>query len=89
MGYDETDFIPCEICDNQAVDIHHIMARSKFKELLNHPNNLMALCREDHIEYGDQKFLIPLLLDIHKKRMESKGVDFNPDWFEFYKNMYG
>ena len=27
MGYDETDFIPCEVCGGQAIDIHHIEAR--------------------------------------------------------------
>ena len=27
MGYDETDFIPCEVCGAQAIDIHHIEAR--------------------------------------------------------------
>jgi hypothetical protein len=27
MGYDETDWIPCEVCNRQAVDIHHIEAR--------------------------------------------------------------
>jgi hypothetical protein len=26
-GYDETDFIPCEICGAKAVDIHHIEAK--------------------------------------------------------------
>jgi hypothetical protein len=24
MGYDTTDWIPCEVCQSKAVDIHHI-----------------------------------------------------------------
>jgi hypothetical protein len=27
IGYDTTDWIPCEVCQAQAVDIHHIEAR--------------------------------------------------------------
>jgi hypothetical protein len=27
FGYDTTDFIPCEVCGSQAVDIHHIECR--------------------------------------------------------------
>ena len=49
MGYDETDWIPCEVCGAKAVDIHHIEARgmggSKTKDVIE---NLMALCRSCH-----------------------------------------
>ncbi len=54
-GYDESDFIPCEIqpC-GVGVDIHHIEARgmggSKTKDV---PENLMAMCRKHHEDYGD------------------------------------
>lgn len=55
FGYDETDFIPCEVCGCKAVDIHHIEARgmggSKLKDT---PENLQALCRPCHVEYGDK-----------------------------------
>lgn len=48
------DFVPCEMCGSTAVDIHHIDARgmggSKEKD---HIDNLMALCRECHVHYGD------------------------------------
>ena len=45
----QTDFIPCEVCGAQAVDIHHIQARgmggSKSRDT---PENLIALCRSCH-----------------------------------------
>jgi 5-methylcytosine-specific restriction endonuclease McrA len=31
--------------------------------------NLMALCRECHLEYGDIQELIPTLQELHQKRM--------------------
>lgn len=56
FGYDVTDFIPCEVCGAKAVDIHHIeprgMGGSKKADTID---NLMALCRECHIEFGDKK----------------------------------
>jgi 5-methylcytosine-specific restriction endonuclease McrA len=68
MGYKKTDFIPCEVCGSQAVDIHHIEARgmggSKAKDTIE---NLMGLCRNCHIEYGDKKQYKEFLKDIHAK----------------------
>ena len=56
FGYDVSDFVPCEVCGCQAVDIHHIeprgMGGSKKADTID---NLMALCRECHIEFGDKK----------------------------------
>lgn len=55
FGYDQSDFIPCEVCGSRAVDIHHIEARgmggSKSSDTID---NLMALCREHHIDLGDK-----------------------------------
>jgi len=68
MGYKKTDFIPCEVCGSQAVDVHHIEARgmggSKDKDTIE---NLMGLCRNCHIEYGDKKQYKEFLKDIHAK----------------------
>ena len=68
MGYKKTDFIPCEVCGSQAVDIHHINARgmggSKTADVIE---NLMGLCRKCHIEYGDKKQHKEFLKDIHEK----------------------
>ncbi len=51
--YAEQDFVPCEICGNQAVDVHHIEARgmggSKTKD---HIVNLMGVCRPCHNKCG-------------------------------------
>lgn len=72
FGYDEGDFIPCEICSKEAVDIHHIDARgmggdpTKGKDKIE---NLMALCREDHETYGDITEYKQLLRLIHLKKL--------------------
>ena len=70
MGYKKTDFVSCEVCDSQAVDIHHIEARgmggSKDKDTIA---NLMGLCRQHHIEYGDKKQYKEFLKEIHLKNI--------------------
>jgi hypothetical protein len=52
FGYDESSFIPCEMCGAKSVDIHHIEPRSKFgskrKDEQDHISNLVALCRDCH-----------------------------------------
>jgi predicted restriction endonuclease len=45
FGYGEGDFIPCEACGSQAVDVHHIWGRGKGKDVIE---NLAALCRRHH-----------------------------------------
>jgi len=56
FGHGADSFIPCEVCGSRAVDIHHIDARGmgggKTKDTIE---NLMALCRSCHVEYGDKK----------------------------------
>jgi 5-methylcytosine-specific restriction endonuclease McrA len=73
MNYDLSDFVPCEICGSKAVDIHHIEARglggTKAKDTIE---NLMALCRKCHIDYGDKKHLIDFLKEIHNKKIVNK-----------------
>ena len=74
FGYDENDFIPCEVCNKQAVDIHHIQAKgiggSKTKDNIE---NIMALCRECHTKYGDKKQYKDFLKQIHDERRSSKN----------------
>ena len=67
FNYCIDDTIPCEICQNKAVDIHHIETRSRCKDLLNDINNLMALCRKCHIEYGDKKQHKEFLKTVHTR----------------------
>lgn len=68
FGYTIADFIPCEICSKRAVDLNHIDARgmggSKTKDVIE---NLMAMCRECHVMYGDKKQYKEFLKEIHKK----------------------
>lgn len=57
-GYDETDFIPCEMCGSKAVDIHHVESRgmggSKSKDYIE---NLIAVCRICHTKcHSDRGF---------------------------------
>jgi hypothetical protein len=68
--FDYHDFIPCEVCGGKAVDIHHINCRgmggSKTKDEIE---NLMAVCRECHIKYGDKKYYIQFLTEIHNQKL--------------------
>lgn len=70
FGYDTADFIPCECCPSQAQDIHHIKSRgmggSKHRDTID---NLMALCRSCHIQYGDKKQYREYLEEVHKQRL--------------------
>ena len=70
FGYDISDFIPCEVCGKTAVDIHHIEARGigGTKEADN-IENLMALCREDHLKYGDKKQHKEFLKNKHAEKL--------------------
>jgi hypothetical protein len=69
FGYDVTDFIPCEICEKKAIDINHIKPRGMGgSKKADNIENLMAVCRECHIEYGDKKQHIDFLTQIHKDK---------------------
>ena len=71
FGYVMDDFIPCEVCGDRAVDIHHIdcrgMGGTKDKDRIE---NLMGLCRKCHVEFGDKKEFTVYLKDIHYKKMK-------------------
>ena len=70
MGFSITDWIPCEVCGATAQDIHHIEARgmggSKHADTID---NLMALCRACHNEFGDKTHCKELLKATHALRM--------------------
>jgi hypothetical protein len=74
FGYGKEDFISCEVCGRRAVDIHHINARgmggSKEKDSID---NLMAVCRECHIAFGDIKEFMDFLKEKHQQFIDSYG----------------
>jgi 5-methylcytosine-specific restriction endonuclease McrA len=74
FGYGEQDFIPCEVCASRAVDIHHIDARgmggdpNKTKDVIE---NLQALCRTCHTQFGDRPQYMESLIRYHKIKLEN------------------
>ena len=74
-GYGVNEFIPCEICSSASVDIHHIEPRGMGGDPKGKKDvfeNLMAVCRECHIQKGDKKQFKEELKEIHKKRFNLK-----------------
>ena len=73
FGYVIDDIILCEVCGVVACDIHHIEARgmggSKRADTIE---NLMAVCRQCHVNLGDNKQYIDFLKDIHNQLLNNK-----------------
>jgi len=71
FGYGIDSFIPCEICGKRAVDVHHIdcrgMGGTSKKDGIE---NLMGLCREDHLKYGDKKQHMDFLRQTHENTLK-------------------
>jgi len=88
FGLDETDFIPCEICEKKGTEIHHILARSKYMHLLNDIVNLQSICRPCHEKYGDEVYIMPMLLKIHRMVLLVNRIEFDEKHFEFYIKLY-
>jgi 5-methylcytosine-specific restriction endonuclease McrA len=68
-GFDTSDWIPCENCNNTAVDIHHITPRGIGGDPLGHRDqleNLIALCRSCHIKAEMDKNFNNLLKEKNK-----------------------
>jgi len=69
--YTISDFIICEVpnCGSQAVDIHHIIPRSKFgskkKAKQDNIENLIALCRDCHNKAHANILTKEYLTDLH------------------------
>lgn len=66
--------ISCEVCKNRAVDIHHIIPRSKFgkktKDDQDKIENLIALCRKCHDFAHAETFTKDYLKRVHEKTMK-------------------
>lgn len=76
FGYDISSFICCEICGDRAVDIHHIENRGRGGDPKGEKDvaeNLMAMCRKHHEEYGDISFFTEMLKKVHLLFMRNNG----------------
>ena len=71
FGYDKNSFIECEVCGAKAVDLHHIerrgMGGSKSADRIE---NIMALCRKDHENFGDKKQWKEWLIKLHNIKLK-------------------
>lgn len=77
FGFSIADFVPCEVCGNKAVDIHHIENRGAGGDPTGSKDsidNLQALCRKCHNDYGDVPQLLEMLKNIHLKYIDINGV---------------
>ena len=83
LGFDTSDFIPSELSNQRAVDIHHIDCRgaggTKKEDRIE---ELMALTREEHLKYGDKKQFMVMLYEKHLAYLKSKRVDFDEDYIK-------
>jgi ribosome-binding protein aMBF1 (putative translation factor) len=71
FNYFGNEFIGCEMCGKRAVDIHHIECRGMGGSAKDDINNIMAMCRNCHITYGDKKQYKELLKQRHEQRLEN------------------
>lgn len=72
-GYRENDFIPSFISGARAVDIHHIVYRSRaHKSYVNHISNLIALTREEHDKAHNGEYSVNYLLDLVHSKLKEK-----------------
>lgn len=79
---DPTQFVPSEINHVRSVDIHHIVNREDRIE------NLIALTRQQHLDFGDKKKYMWMLLNVHRNYLDEHNIPFDNKWFETYINKY-
>lgn len=77
FGYDISDFMACECCGKKAVDLHHIDPRGMGSTDKDYIENLMSLCRDCHMIYGDKKNYKKMLYLKHSTFMDVHGVKFD------------
>lgn len=76
FGFKIPEDIFCEICGNFANDIHHIEARGMGGDPNGNKDvieNLQALCRDHHNEFGDVPDQKEKLKNIHLNFMKYNG----------------
>ena len=67
------DYVPCLICHNQSVDLHHIVRKSRGGG--DNVQNLAPLCRKHHNEVHQYKITEELLQGLNDERI--KNFTFN------------
>jgi len=76
MGYAEGEYIPCEVCQMEAVDVHHISPRgmggSKTKDYIQ---NLVGLCRTCHTLCESDKEFNNKVKELHLKILEVNDIN--------------
>ena len=83
FGYGKSDFISSELSNAAAIDVHHIQNRgSGGTKTEDRIENLIAVSREEHVEYGDKKQHMAFLYRKHRDFMSDNGVKFNREWIE-------
>jgi len=60
------ELVLCEVCNNPAVDVHHIEGRGKGKDVIE---NLIALCRDCHMIVNTDMLPKWKLKEVHKKNI--------------------
>lgn len=73
FDYGETDFVPCEACGREAVDVHHIQGRGKGKDVIE---NLIGLCRRCHDLAHGEKLSKSAVQYIHNSFMAGRRGPF-------------
>lgn len=81
----EGEFLPCEICYQPMVDVHHIHSRGMGGSDKDCIENLMGLCRYCHEEYGDKKSSMDYLISEHFEYLRSLNVEFNEKTLKTFK----
>lgn len=72
-GYSKGDYIPCMVCNSQAVDIHHIVYRSRaHRDFRDHISNLISLCRSCHNKAHDEVYGVTMLLEHNRIKEKNK-----------------
>jgi hypothetical protein len=81
FGYTPGDFIASEVSGAAAVDVHAIIPDSELPGKHGHRiENLIALTRKEHIDYGDKKHFKAWLFKVHLQRLREHGVPFSEEW---------
>lgn len=73
FGYKPGDFVPSELSGGEAVDIHHIIYKSRGgKDVIE---NLMALTFKEHEDAHQERLKPEYLQEVHNEFMKKHGIN--------------